>query len=105
MYEDLIKESFESLGYKPLPHQPAIVNEVLTEFFVNGKKNVVLNAPVGVGKSILGAVISECVDQLIGSEDLPSMIMMSQNSLARQYAESFEHLGDQRYFQIKGKSN
>jgi Rad3-related DNA helicase len=45
------------------------------------------------------------VDQLIGSEDLPSMIMMSQNSLARQYAESFEHLGDQRYFQIKGKSN
>lgn len=104
-YNDLISESFDSLNFKPRGNQIDIVNSVLVEFFDNNKQNVVLCAGTGVGKSIIGAVISDCVDKLLDTEDLPSMIMMGTNALARQYSESFDSLGKYKYFQIKGASN
>ena len=105
-YNDLIVESFDFLELKPRGNQIDIIDSVLVEFFDNNKRNVVLCAGTGVGKSIIGAVISDCVDRILEDEDgLPSIIMMQNNALAKQYTESFEHLGKYKYFQIKGASN
>lgn len=116
-----IEESFKKLRYKPRGNQVDIVFDVVKSFLIDGKKNVVLGAPTGIGKSILGAVIAETMDVLTptptpvhdfddGSEKppdtpLPSIIAMGQNSLALQYAESFTELGDYEYFQAKGANN
>lgn len=102
-----IEESFKKLKYKPRGNQSQIVFDVVKTFLIDGKRNVVLGAPTGIGKSILGAVISETMDALTQeqSEELSSIIAMGQNSLALQYAESFTELGDYEYFQVKGASN
>ena len=104
-YNELILESFDSLGFKPRGNQTDIINSVLVEFFDNNKQNVVLCSGTGVGKSIIGGVVAACVDKLIESDDNPSIIMMQNNSLAKQYSESFDKLGKYKYFQIKGASN
>lgn len=105
-YRELIEDQFKEIGREPRGNQAEIVNEVLVAFFDKGKKNVALNAPTGIGKSILGGVISGCVDVLDKSpEKRASIITMHTNALAKQYAETFETLGKYRYFQIKGASN
>lgn len=104
-YRDLILEVYKDIEREPRGNQVEIVNGVLVAFFDKRKKNVALNAPTGIGKSILGGVISGCVDRLDASKKLPSIISMHTNSLARQYAETFETLGRYKYFQIKGAAN
>lgn len=102
-----VAEAFKKLKYKPRGNQSDIVFDVVKTFLIDGKKNIVLGAPTGIGKSILGAVISETMDVLTGyvEETLPTIIAMGQNSLAYQYAESFTDLGDYEYFQAKGAAN
>jgi Rad3-related DNA helicase len=105
-YQTLIESVFKNIQREPRGNQTEIINQVLVEFFDNKKQNVVLNAPTGIGKSILGAVIAGCVDSL--SEKPPglsSIILMGTNGLAKQYAESFGHLDHHKFFQIKGASN
>lgn len=101
-----VAESFKKLNYKPRGNQSEIVFDVVKSFLIDGKQNVVLGAPTGIGKSILGAAISETVDALTQEDaTLSSIIAMGQNSLALQYADSFSSLGEYEYFQIKGASN
>lgn len=104
-YSELILSKFEELGKKPRGNQEEIINDVLIEFIDKKKQNVVLNAPTGIGKSILGIVISECIGELIDDPKLNSVITMGNNHLAKQYADSFEDMGWSKVFQIKGASN
>lgn len=104
-YEKIIEDSFESLNFKPRGNQVSIVNDVLVSFFEKNKRNVVLCAGTGIGKSVLGAVISDCVDKLVPGDALPSIISMGTNALAQQYTESFADLGKHKFFQIKGAAN
>jgi ATP-dependent DNA helicase DinG len=98
-----IKESYAKLGFEPRGNQESICIDVLDAFLNKGIRNVVLNAPTGVGKSILGAVISDTLNTLTPEDnDLSSIISMGQNSLAKQYAESFSSLGKYEFFQIRG---
>lgn len=105
-YQTLIETVFKDIQREPRGNQVEIVNQVLTEFFDNDKQNVVLNAPTGIGKSILGAVIAGCVESLSEQTNgLSSIILMGTNGLAKQYSESFDHLDHHKFFQIKGASN
>lgn len=104
--ETQILASYKKLGYTARGNQLEIVFDVVNSFLNKGMKNVVLSAPTGVGKSILGAVISDTINALTPDNiDLSSIIMMGTNSLSQQYAESFASLGDSEYFRIMGASN
>lgn len=99
-----IKASFKMLGYESRGNQEQIVYDVLDLFLNKNKRNVVLGAPTGAGKSLIGAVISDCINKLTERESgvLPSIIAMGTNSLAKQYSDSFSHLDKSEYFQIRG---
>lgn len=88
-YEIEIKEAFRRCGFIPREGQVENCNEVLLAFIDNGYKTVVLSAPTGVGKSILGAVIAEVLEQKKGKDGLCSFMLMGQNILAQQYVDTF----------------
>lgn len=98
--------SYEKLKYTPRGNQEQICIQVLDTFLNKEKSNVVLGAPTGVGKSILGAVISDALDQL--TPELPgkaSIIAMGTLMLSQQYYDSFSSLDKYKVFQIQGASN
>lgn len=104
--ETKILEAYKKLNYTARGNQLDIVYSIVDAFLNKKKKNVVIDAPTGVGKSLIGAVVSETIAALTSSNtSLPSIIAMGTNSLALQYIESFSDLGDYQYFQIKGASN
>lgn len=102
--EELINESFKGLGYTAINNQVEVVKNILDAFITEGKKNVVLCLDTGSGKSVIAAVVSECIRKLTGPK-LPSFILMHQNSLTHQYYNSFSHNGDDRFAIIKGANN
>jgi Rad3-related DNA helicase len=104
--EEQILVAYNELGFSPRGNQAVICHDVLDAFLNKGKKNVCLVAGTGVGKSVLGAVISRVIDHYTPeSSALASTITMGTNSLARQYAESFSALGKYEFFQVQGASN
>jgi len=99
-----ILDAYTSLGYKPKHNQVHIVSEILSAFLDKKKKNVVLHADTGIGKSIIAAVAAKVLSDTLEPE-LSSIILMQNNALVEQYAESFKELGDSKFFQVKGASN
>lgn len=104
--ETKILESYKKLSYEPRGNQLEIIYSIVDAFLNKKKTNVVIDAPTGVGKSLIGAIVSETIASLTEvNTKLPSIIAMGTNSLALQYAESFSELGVYQYFQVKGASN
>lgn len=101
-----IEKSFKKLGFTPRGNQASICHDVIHAFLVDNKKNVVLGAPTGIGKSVIGAVVSDALNTLTPhNDDLSSVISMGTNVLAHQYYDSFSKLDKYQVFQIKGASN
>lgn len=88
-YQVEILEAFKYCGFNPRPGQAEYCEQVLTAYLDEGFKTVILNAPTGVGKSILGAVIAEVLEQKKGRDGLCSFMLMGQNVLAKQYLNTF----------------
>lgn len=103
-YEKEIDTAFASIKRIPFNGQKEIVNDILVQFFDQGKQNVILSAPTGVGKSIIGAVVAKAFKAKY-LDQMNSITMMHTNSLVEQYSESFEKHPDDEFFQIKGASN
>ena len=105
LYEPAILEAFAKLGKSPRGNQVAYCNMIIEAYLERGKKNVVLSAPTGTGKSIIGAVVAEVMHDLLGRHDQQcgSFILMGTNILATQYAETFEGIRD--FLQVKGSNN
>lgn len=102
-YETIIRDSFATMGFEPRPGQIEGVNLILTEFINNKKTDVVLVAPTGSGKSIVGVVVAEALSRLVESGPLKSVFGMHQNVLVDQYGATFaEH---KLVMQIKGTAN
>ena len=79
-YEKEILKAFDNLGFTPRPGQLEGINKILIEFIDNEKKDVCLVAPTGSGKSIIGAVVPEALNLVLGNfENLKSVIGMHQN--------------------------
>lgn len=103
-YKELIEDSFKKLKFTPRPNQIKIIDDVVTEFINNKKRNVILCADTGLGKSIIAAVVAECLN-VIDSSEHTAIYLSSTNALVNQYADTFEKLGDDEFFRIKGSTN
>jgi Rad3-related DNA helicase len=103
-YENQILESFKKLQMAPRENQVKYINEVIEAFVDRQKPYVVLNAPTGTGKSIIGAVIADVINAIKGSK-LASLILMHNNALTKQYYQTFSKFGKHCYLQLKGANN
>ena len=108
-YENQINSAFERLDFQPRAGQKEAVNQILEAFIDEKMQNVILCAPTGTGKSIIGAVAAEALSAARGT--LPnapksSISTTATNVLAKQYDTTFKQLAvDKKYIMIKGASN
>lgn len=98
-FESLISEIFVELKLTPRKGQLEAIDSVLTSFFIDDEKRVVLNAPTGYGKSIIAIVISKAISKIKNAES-NSLILMNTNVLVDQYVNSFSHLPG--FYSIRG---
>lgn len=103
-YEQLINDSFKKLDMSPRDNQIFYINAVIEAFIDNKKPFVILNAPTGTGKSIIGAVIADVINVLRNTK-LASLILMHNNALTKQYHQTFQKFGNHCYMQLKGANN
>ena len=109
-YEKQILEAYERLGYKPREHQVENIDTVLRAFLDEGFKTVVLSAPTGTGKSIIGAIVADVLHTIRfpGINEGASFLLTPTNILADQYHETFQAGRDPldtRFRTLKGAGN
>ena len=109
-YEKQILEAYKRIGYSPRDNQVEHINNVLIAFLDEGYKNVVLSAPTGTGKSIIGAIVAEVVQAIKYPHENAhaSFLLTATNVLAQQYHDSFVDdtaPEDEGFHIIKGASN
>lgn len=107
-----IAKAYKEINMIPINGQDAIVERILVDFFINKKRNVILSASTGIGKSIIGAVVAKAFSYIFekdeNSEDervYPSMIVVHSNSLVKQYGETFDKFKPTEFHQIIGANN
>lgn len=104
-----IDEAFDRLKFTPRIGQREAVNAILTECIDNKKRNIILCAPTGTGKSIIGAASAEALTLAKGGSALTpksSISVVSTNVLAKQYGETFGELEkEKKYIMLKGAAN
>lgn len=108
-FKNQIEAAYKELNLIPINGQEFAIDRILTEFFINKKKNVILSAGTGVGKSIIGAVIANVFKNREEAEFtevlLPSMLVVHSNSLVKQYGNTFKDFGSDEFHQIIGAGN
>ncbi len=108
-YEQQINSAFERLGFSPRAGQREAVNSIIEAFIDEKAVNVILNAPTGTGKSIIGAASSEALTMILGGSPLTiksSISLTATNVLAKQYGSTFQKLSeDGKYIMLKGAGN
>lgn len=105
---DYIQLAYKEINMIPINGQDAIVYDILSEFFINGKKSVILSADTGTGKSVIGAVVAKVFSYIFAEDDddeLPAMIVVHSNSLVKQYGETFDKFDSSQFHQIIGANN
>ena len=109
-YENQILEAYERLGFKPRDNQVEHINRIVVSFLDDGMRHVILSAPTGTGKSIIGAVVADVV-HTIKSPHQPanaSFLLTATNVLGQQYYDTFKNEDDPRdttFRFIKGANN
>ena len=111
-FKDEIDAAYADLGLIPINGQDIAVDRILTEYFINNKKSVILSADTGTGKSIIGAVVAKVfknrfTDEFENSDDgiKPAMIVVHSNSLVKQYGQTFDGFSSNEFHQIIGAGN
>lgn len=110
-YEKQITDAFARLGFKPRDNQVAHCNQVISAFLDEGFTNVILSAPTGTGKSIIGVVVAEVVHSIKYPNDdaHASFMLTATNVLAQQYHDTFGQdsgeAWDGKFLFVKGASN
>ena len=109
-YEPQILEAYERLGFKPRGRQVEDIDKVLTAFLDEGFKTVILSAPTGTGKSIIGAVVADALHHIKHQESNAgaSFLLTPTNVLSEQYHKTFQEgrdPNDTRFRMIKGAAN
>lgn len=105
-YKETILQAFKNVKFEPRKGQLKIINDILTEYLINQKQNVILCADTGVGKSIIAAVTAEALDIIDGScSGMKGVYISSTNGLVDQYAKTFESEPIESWHRIKGASN
>lgn len=109
-YEKQIDEAYAFLGFTPRGHQKEDINKILTAFLDEGFQTVILSAPTGTGKSIIGAVVAEVLHKIKQPEanSGASFLLCPTNVLSEQYHKTFQEgrdPNDTRFRMIKGAAN
>jgi len=109
-YEKQILEAFDRIGFKPRDNQVQSCDRILTSFLDEGFKNVILSAPTGTGKSIIGAVVAEVAHTIKHPDDNAgaSFLLTATNVLAHQYHDTFvddTKPADEGFYIVKGGGN
>lgn len=108
-FKSEIDQAYNDLKMIPINGQDIIVDRILTEFFISNKKNVIISADTGIGKSIIGAVVARVFANRFDwdeNEDMcPATIAVHSNSLVKQYRETFNKFGSNMFHQIIGANN
>ena len=106
-YKTEIIEAFRVCGYVPREGQIEYCQQVLEAYLDEGYKTVILGAPTGTGKSLLGAVIAEVLHQKQGVGPLSSFLLNGTNVLAQQYDDTFckKKEGSTDFTFLKGANN
>ena len=110
-YQDLIDKCYSDLNLFSINGQDKIINDILVQFIDNNKKNIVLQSPLGSGKSIIGAIVARAFkymfsEHLESNDDLlPASIVVHSNNLVRQYSDTFKNFTSKDFHQIIGASN
>lgn len=99
-----ILTAFKVLGFKPRNNQVETINNVVSSFLDDKKKNVILCAGTGIGKSIIAAVVAEVL-KTVADSNLSGIYLSSTNQLIDQYGDSFKHLPEMKFFRVKGARN
>lgn len=99
--EKEILQSFSTLGFSPRDNQLQIISDIVSAYLDDKKKNVILVAGTGIGKSIIAAVVAETL-KTIQAVELAAIYMSSTNSLVDQYTDSFKKLSEYKFFRVKG---
>ena len=109
-YEKQILEAFDRLEFTPRGNQVADVDTIVRAFLDEKHETVVLSAPTGTGKSLIGAVTAEVLHSIRhpGTEPGASFLLVPTNMLSEQYHRTFQEGRDPldaRFRMVKGANN
>lgn len=109
-YEQQILEAYQRLDFKPRGRQVEDINTILVAFLDEGFQTIVLSAPTGTGKSIIGAVVAETLHHLKypDANAGASFLLTPTNVLSEQYHKTFQEgrdPRDTRFRMLKGAAN
>jgi len=92
-YRQNIEDIFDYYNLTPRERQVDIINDILTLFIDEKKKNVVLSASTGIGKSLIAILTSELLYNLTNENTKnnrkTSFIVAHTNTLLQQYEDSY----------------
>lgn len=109
-YKPQILEAFEKFGFNPRDRQLDHVERIVGAFLDDGIRHLILSAPTGTGKSLIGIVTAEVLHS-IKSPHQPanaSFLLTATNALGQQYLDSFGNPDDPRdttFRFLKGAGN
>jgi len=106
-YEQPIHEAFTRLGFTPRDHQAERVDRVVSAFLDDKAKNVVLSAPTGTGKSIIGTVVGEVLHSIRypDTKANATFLLSATNVLLDQYFQTFGDRAENGFLLLKGAGN
>lgn len=109
-YKEQIEEAYDRLGFKPRDRQADHIERILGAFLDDGVRHLILSAPTGTGKSIIGAVTADALHHIKtpGLRTNASFLLTATNVLGQQYYDTFSNPDDPRdttFRFVKGASN
>jgi Rad3-related DNA helicase len=109
-YTPQILEAFDKFGFKPRDRQVEHIQRIVGAFLDDGMRHVILSAPTGTGKSIIGVVTAEVVHSIKNPHQPANagFLLTATNALGQQYHDSFSNKDDPRdttFRFIKGAGN
>lgn len=109
-YVPQILEAYDRLGFKPRDKQQDHVERIVGAMLDDNARHVILSAPTGTGKSIIGAVVADVVHTIKSPHQVAnaSFLLTATNALGQQYFDTFSNPDDPwdtTFRFIKGASN
>lgn len=109
-YTPHILEACERLGFVPRGKQLSQIDSIVGAMLDDQIRHVILSAPTGTGKSIIGAVVAETVHQIKQPtmKANASFLLTATNALAQQYYDTFADPAapyDTTFRFVKGAAN
>lgn len=109
-YINEINESFDFLGFNPRGNQVQQIDQIVRAMLDDNARHVILSAPTGTGKSLIGAVVGETVHRIKkpNQQEGATFLLSATNVLLHQYMETFEPVNKKdrtNFCLLKGASN